>query len=77
MPPELENLNIDISTSGIISSLIFGIIGMWMFREGKREAKMPIMLIAIALMMYPYLTTGPLADWGVGVVLCGLAYYFW
>ena len=65
----------DISISGLIASLVFGVIGMWMFRHGKQNANGSLSLIGIALMIYPYFTSGPLADWGVGIVLCGIAYY--
>ncbi|MCB0371287.1 MAG: hypothetical protein KDD45_18180 [Bdellovibrionales bacterium] len=75
MPIDTGPLNISIS--GIIAGLLFGIIGLWMFREGKRRSEIPILLIGIALMVYPYFTSGPLADWGVGIILCGLAYRLW
>lgn len=66
-----------ISLSGIFSGLLFGIVGMWMFREGKRRVNNSVLIIGICLMIYPYFTTGPLADWGVGIALCALAYHLW
>jgi hypothetical protein len=67
---------LDISPSAIFSGLIFGAIGIFIFRLGKRESHLPLLLIGIALMVYPYFTTGPLADWGVGALLCAAAFYF-
>ena len=67
----------DISISGIIAGLLFGVIGMWMFREGKRNSNLKIVVISVLLMIYPYFTSGPKQDWGVGLMLCGLAYFFW
>jgi hypothetical protein len=67
----------DFSISGLFAGLIFGCIGIWMFREGKRYTDLRIVMIGIALMVYPYFTHGPLMDWGVGAGLCGVAYYIW
>ena len=67
----------EFSVSGLIAGLIFGAIGLWMFRRGKQRSNYKIIGISIALMFYPYITRGPLADWGVGFALCGLAYYIW
>jgi dolichol kinase len=68
---------IDFSFSSLASGLIFGAVGLWMFREGKRLEKTHAIFIGVALMIYPYFTKGPAADWGVGFCLCGLAYYLW
>lgn len=75
MPIDLSS--IDFSVSSLIAGLIFGIVGMWMYREGKRRTDNRLIVIAIVLMVYPYFTRGPLADWGVGTALCGYAYYIW
>lgn len=76
MPTELLG-EIDFSLSAILSSLVFGVIGMWMFKEGKKKGNFHIIFIAMGLMIYPYFTKGPLQDWGLGVLLCGLAYNIW
>ena len=67
----------DFSISGLVSAFIFGVIGIWMFKRGKQRLEYRIIFISIALMIYPYFTDGPWADWGVGLGLCGLAYYIW
>ncbi len=48
-----------------------------MFRQGRQRLRYQLIFIGIALMIYPYLTHGPLADWGVGIALCALAYNIW
>jgi hypothetical protein len=50
---------------------------MWLLGRGRKFGNFKLVAIAFALMFYPYVTRGPLADWGVGVALCGAAYYFW
>lgn len=69
-------MNMDISFSGIMSGIIFGIIGFALFREGKKRANYAILFIGITLMIYPYFSSGPWGDWGIGALLCGAAYYF-
>jgi hypothetical protein len=69
--------SMNFSTSGIVASLLFGIIGMWMFAKGKKKLNYTLIFTALALMFYPYFTKGPLQDWGVGIGLCLLAYYYW
>jgi hypothetical protein len=69
--------SMNISMSGILSALIFGVIGMYVFGRGKKRSSFKLILIAIGLMVYPYFTSGPVGDWGVGFLLCGCAYYFW
>jgi hypothetical protein len=67
----------DISASGVISGILFGIIGMWMLGRARKKKDFRLISISFGLMFYPYFTRGPLQDWGVGAALCGLAYYLW
>jgi glucose uptake protein GlcU len=61
----------------LIASLIYGIIGLWIFRRAKKMANLKNILVGIALMVYPYFVSGPVKTWGVGAVLCAIAYYYW
>ena len=70
----LESFNI--SVSSLIAGLIFGVIGMWLFRQGRSNSNLYFVFIGLILMVYPYFTKGPLADWGIGCILCGLAYHY-
>jgi len=64
------------SMSTIIVSFIFGVIGIYVFRHGKKTLNYPVIFISIAMMIYPMFTSGWILDWGVGLGLCGAAYYF-
>jgi hypothetical protein len=68
---------LNITLSGVLSSLLFGCIGMWMLSQARQRADIKLVIISFALMFYPYVTRGPVGDWGVGVALCSLAYYLW
>ncbi len=68
---------LDFSVSGLIAGFIFGIVGLYLFRQGKKRANFHMLIIGILLMIYPYFTAGPWQDWGIGLLLCGGAWHFW
>lgn len=68
---------LNFSVSGLIAGLLFGVVGLWMFCEGKRRLNNKVVVIGLVLMIYPYFTNGPWMDWGIGFALCGLAYHLW
>lgn len=72
---DLNPLGLEISVSSLVASLIFGLIGLYLFRYARRKNSLSLVFVAIVLMCYPLVTSGPWQDWGVGVALCGLAYY--
>ena len=63
------------SMSTIIVSFLFGVIGIYVFRHGKKTLNYPLIFTSVAMMSYPLFTSGWLMDWGVGIALCALAYY--
>ena len=65
---------VDFSISAIASSLIFSSVGFYVFREGRKQAEIKITLMGIALMTFSYFTSGPWADWGIGLSLCAVTY---
>jgi hypothetical protein len=68
---------LDISISGVVSGLLFGIIGMWMIGRARKKKDFRLITISFGLMFYPYFTRGPWQDWGAGIALCGIAFYIW
>lgn len=67
----------DISLSSLAAGFVFGVIGFWLFKEGRRRAEIKIALVGVTMMAYSYFTSSPAADWGIGIALCGLAYFWW
>lgn len=67
----------DLSVSAIASGLLFSGLGLWLFRQVKPRSNLKLIPIAIGLMSFSYFTTGPLLDWGLGVLLCLAAYMVW
>jgi hypothetical protein len=72
----LDALGLSFSFSALAAGFVFGIVGFYIFRHGKRSLNYPLIFTGIALMSYTLFTQGPLQDWGGGALLCGLAYYF-
>lgn len=65
----------DFDMSSIVASIVFGIVGMWLLRKGKKEVHYPYITWGLILMMYPYFVTGPVKTWGLGFVFCTVVYF--
>jgi hypothetical protein len=58
----------------LIPSILFGIIGMYVFKKGRRIDNRTQIIIGIILMIYPYFVSGLWQNWLVGFAFCGIAY---
>ncbi|WP_413574720.1 hypothetical protein ACLVWU_10865 [Bdellovibrio sp. HCB290] len=77
-PFEMMNaLGLDYSVGALIGGTLFGIIGIYLFRKGRREAHSPNIWVGLGLMLYPLFVSSTLYTYVVGVLLCGVAYYYW
>ena len=70
-------LGLSFSVSTLIASFIFGIVGLWLFREAKKRGQLANILIAIALMVYPMFVSSVWKTWAIGIGLCVGAYFLW
>jgi hypothetical protein len=68
-------MDFDFSISTLFAGFIFGVIGFYLFREGKRRLNYTTLFCGVLLMIYPYFVSGPWLTWCAGFALCGLAYY--
>ena len=66
----------DFSTAKIFAYILFGAIGLAAFIYGKKQKYWRPMVLGIALMGYPYLISGTLALYLIGIALTA-ALYFW
>ncbi|UYL07856.1 hypothetical protein B9G69_012450 [Bdellovibrio sp. SKB1291214] len=73
----MQSLGLDYSVGALIAGTIFGLIGIWLFRKGRRESHMPNVMVGLGLMIYPLFVTSTLYTWVVGLLLCGVSYYYW
>jgi len=65
---------VDFSVSTILAGLLFGVAGLWLVRNGRREGNLRWAMIGVVLMIYPYFSPNAYVDWGLGFFLCALAY---
>lgn len=63
----------DLSASSIIAGLVFSITGFYFYRQGKIRSNYWWYGVGIGQMVYGFFVTGPLATWGVGIALLGVA----
>lgn len=67
----------NISLSSILSSLLFGTIAIWLFKESRKRSNIKLIILSIFMFTYSYFVNSVWLDWGIGCALCGLSYYWW
>lgn len=60
----------------LMGAIFFGLIGFAAYRYGKRTERPRSKWLGVALMLYPYVTSGTAQLYVVGAALC-LGLYFW
>lgn len=65
----LVSAMIDFDPSVLLVGLVVGSIGFVVFVYGKRQARVPHMVVGLALMAYPYFVGNPLVAGGIAVAL--------
>lgn len=65
------------SISSLLAGLIFGVIGMWLFKTGRRKNNIQLIVISLLMMSYSFFTRSEIQDWGIGLLLCSASYYYW
>jgi hypothetical protein len=63
------------SVGALAAGFVFGIFGLYIFREGKRESNFRRLVLGITLMAYGWFVPNPWAAWGVGITLVGINYF--
>jgi hypothetical protein len=62
------------SVNNLMAGLIFGSLGLYFLRLGKREGNLRLLSIALALILYSYFVENPYMIWVAGIGLTVLAY---
>lgn len=70
-------LNLSFDIPSLIAGLLFGIVGYWMYKQGRKKINRTVTLTEVGLMIYPYFVDGAFLNWLIGFLLCGVAYHFW
>jgi hypothetical protein len=72
----LDLSSFDISVSEIMAAFIFGVVGLYYFRLGRKDTHYPLIFTGLGLMLYPYFISGEKTVWIVGFALWATGYYF-
>ena len=71
---DTSKLGLDLSFSSIFAGFVFGVIGLYLLRAGRKNANFWHAIIGLAMMIYPYFVSGELLTWGVGAGLVVFAF---
>ncbi len=63
------------SVSTLIAGFVFGIFGIFIFRDGKKESNFRRLMIGLVLLVYGFFVTNPWLAWGLGLFLVWLNYF--
>ena len=61
----------------VLGAILFGIVGYFVYRRGKRTKKPSLLWTGVALMLYPYAVSETWMLWLIGFGLCAWAYMKW
>lgn len=68
------NLLSSFRPSQIFASFVFGVIGIYLFRYGKKTNNIKVILLSVLLMSFSMFTPSWIFDWGLGFLICGVSY---
>jgi len=75
---QLESLGLVLPTPAyILEAVLFGIIGWFAFRQGRKKSAPVLMWTGVALMLYPYAISETGLLWLVGIALSGFVCAQW
>jgi hypothetical protein len=61
----------------IVGAILFGIVGYFAFKRGRKTTAPALTWTGVALMFYPYAISQTWLLWLVGAGLCGFLYTKW
>jgi hypothetical protein len=59
----------DFDTNALLASLLIGSIGTVLFMYGKRQSRLPHMLVGVTMFFYPYFVPGAALSLAICAVL--------
>jgi hypothetical protein len=61
-----------LDASSIMVSFVVGLVGFAVFVYGKKQSRLPHMIVGMAAMLYPYFVSSAALSIGIAVVLFAL-----
>ena len=62
----------DLDANSLLASLLIGTVGFAVFVYGKKQGRLPQLVVGVLMMVYPYFVPNPLLAGGISVLLLGL-----
>ena len=62
----------DLDANSLLASLLIGTVGFAVFVYGKKQGRLPQLVVGVLMMVYPYFVPDPLLAGGISVLLLGL-----
>jgi len=59
----------DLSASSLFASFLVGMIGLGLFIYGKKQTRLPQLVVGMALMVFPYFVEGVLWVYAISAAL--------
>jgi hypothetical protein len=59
----------DLSASSLFASFLVGMVGLGLFIYGKKQTRLPQLVVGMALMVFPYFVESVLLVYAVSVAL--------
>ncbi len=64
------------SPAYIVGAILFGVLGLFAYYDGKRRQHQTTRWLGLALMLYPYVVPSTWALYAIGVALGGAAWFY-
>ena len=62
----------DLDANALLASLFIGSVGFVSLAYGKKQGRVPQMVVGLILMIYPYFVSNVILMIGIAVALCAL-----
>jgi len=62
-------MDLDLSAGSLVASFVVSTVGFVCFRYGKREVRLPQVVVGVVLMLAPLVVSNPLGLWTTGTLL--------
>jgi hypothetical protein len=74
----LESVGVTLPPPAYLAGvLLFGVVGVVLFWQGRLRKKRQVKWIGVALMLHPYVVWGTVPLYVVGAGLCAAAWWYW
>lgn len=58
----------------LVAGFVFGTLGVYLIKEGKRLSNVGKIVIGVTLLVYPYFFSSAVITWVIGVVLFSFSF---